>query len=187
VVLGCSVASALAHEWGPPGVTLLGNSASFWICVAFFVARAGDSRSSAALRGLTALLGLAVGYYSTILLLFQRGEALPVLAYWIVLALLTGPVAGLCAWWSRSPRPWWHVLGASLPAATCIAEALFIHRCYADQPAWALWTQAALGSAATAVLVRRGCRTRALVTVAVSVTVVTALLHLTLWAYYLFG
>jgi uncharacterized protein DUF6518 len=122
VGIGLGVVTQLAQGLLPTGWSQAANSIAPWLLVAFLVGAAQPGwRSAAVAGGATLLLALA-GYYAMTLLRFAIGAG-PVLLFWIIGAVVGGPVFGAAGWsWKHGRRP---ALALGLLAAAFIAEAGF--------------------------------------------------------------
>jgi hypothetical protein len=101
LVLGGS--TSFLQTWLPHQVASLANSAGPWCAIAFGLARLGRRPGVAAAYGALALLSLDAGYYLTA---GVRGHPVgtSAVAFWVVAALLVGPVLGLAARWLDARR-----------------------------------------------------------------------------------
>jgi hypothetical protein len=103
-------------------IGILGNIASPWGLAAFFVGRGTSSpRRGAGVGATTLVVGVATYY----LLAASRGYVVGSIdALWTGIALVAGPVMGLCGAATRAEHPpAWAVIA---PGAMLVAEALFL-------------------------------------------------------------
>jgi uncharacterized protein DUF6518 len=122
VGIGLGVVTQLAQGLLPTGWSQAANSIAPWLLVAFLVGAAHSRWRSAAVAGGATLLLALVGYYAMTLLRFAIGAG-PVLVFWIIGAVVGGPVFGTAGWaWRRDRRP---ALALGLLTAAFIAEAGF--------------------------------------------------------------
>lgn len=115
----------MLQTWLPAEAASLANSAGSWCAVAFALARVGrgsdpgsgpGSRRGvgrAAALGAIALVALDVGYYAT-----ASARGFPTssahIAFWIVAAVLVGPVLGVGARWLDARHPVRRALGVAV-------------------------------------------------------------------------
>jgi hypothetical protein len=103
-------------------IGILGNIASPWGLAAFFVGRGTTSPRRGAVAGAVTLVVGVATYY---LLAAGRGYVVgSVDALWTGIALVAGPVMGLCGAASRAERP--PVAAMIAPGAMLVAESLFL-------------------------------------------------------------
>jgi hypothetical protein len=159
-------------------VGLLGNIASPWGLAAFLVGRRTTSWRRGAAAGAVALVtGVTTYYLAAAVRGYVLGNAD---LLWTVVALVAGPVMGLCgaATVSRATRP--PVAAVATPSAMLVAEALFLA---VDRRVWrwnlgaepyrlvdlAVMVSLFLAGLALAAWIERDRRRRAVVFVAVAV------------------
>ena len=121
VVVGAGTLFGQAHLGFPWAA--LANSASPWLLGAFGAGAIQLRRRVAIAAGFVTCVLEVASYYVT---LSARG--FPVshgwIAFWVVCALLGGPVSGWAGWaWLRAVG-WWQALGASFAPSTFLAEGL---------------------------------------------------------------
>lgn len=110
-------------------IGLLGNIAAPWGLAAFFVGRQTTSPRRGAAAGAVALIVGVATYY---LLVAVRGYVFDsVNLVWTVVALVAGPIVGLCGAATRAARP--PIAAIVTPAAMLVAEALFL---FVDRRVW---------------------------------------------------
>ncbi|GIG22966.1 hypothetical protein Cch01nite_36900 [Cellulomonas chitinilytica] len=115
------VLTSFAQGWLDAPWSSLANAASPWLVVAFVVGYLRPTVGSAALLGMLTCLGEVAGYYAASSV---RGFGVSATwaAFWLVCALVGGPLFGACGRWAREhgsrPAAW----GAAAPAATFLGE-----------------------------------------------------------------
>jgi hypothetical protein len=129
--IGLGVVTQLAQGLLPTGWSQAANSIAPWLLVAFLVGAAQPGWRPAAVAGGATLLLALVGYYAMTLLQFAIGAG-PVPLFWIIGAVVGGPVFGAAGWaWRHGRRP---ALALGLLTAAFIAEAGFHLVVHAEPP-----------------------------------------------------
>jgi hypothetical protein len=128
----------LAQTWLPWIASSLANSGGVWVLVSFLVALAAASAARAATQGGLSLLGLVIGYYLTAV---QRGVAVSPTAvrFWLLAALVIGPVVGLAAAWVRYGTPWRVAVGAGVISGLLGGEGVYGLRFIAHSTSSVYW------------------------------------------------
>jgi len=158
VSLALGVLTAYAQGWLPAGAASLANSAGTWVVVAFVVSARMRRVRTAAVTGAVSLLALVLGYYVTD---FLRGfgVSLPTVAMWAMLAVVVGPVLGVCAGWLRAGPPPLAAIGGGFLGALLIAEGWYgLHYVAATTSVAYWWAEIGAGLVvvcATAFLAKR--------------------------------
>jgi hypothetical protein len=161
------------QTWLPWAASSMANSGGSWVVVTFFVALTGAGGvGQAAVRGATSMVGLVVGYYVTA---DQRG--IPVagsaVRFWVVAALLIGPLVGVAAAWARHGSPDRVAVGAGVVGGLLIGESVYGLRYISHSTSstyW--WLQAAGGLVLVLGLLAWRARRRSAAPVAVLTAVV---------------
>jgi Family of unknown function (DUF6518) len=112
------------QTWLPWAASSLANSGGSWVLAAFLIALpAARVRQATAWGGLS-MVGLVVGYYLTAA---QRGVpvAPSAVEFWVVAALVIGPVVGLTAGWVRRGSPLRVAAAAGVVGGLLVGEALY--------------------------------------------------------------
>ncbi|HEX4442395.1 MAG TPA: DUF6518 family protein [Galbitalea sp.] len=130
LVLGAAAATGTLTPFGeshlPGPINAAANSSGPWAIVAFASVYFSRARGAFA-----AALG-AASFVTMDLLFFvvfdARGGYYPhaYLAFWIVIALLIGPLVGVCASWLRAPRMWLRAVAIAAPSSVLIGEGIFM-------------------------------------------------------------
>jgi hypothetical protein len=137
------IASLLAHEYLPPGPDLLGNSAAIWLALAFFAGFRARSAETAVAAGTLFLVTTLVTFYVMLPVLFGRADFPAVERFWLIAALVGGPVYGGLGWLARAERAVLRGLAAAALGAVFVSEAV----AYGSTPVarWSLVAEAAFG------------------------------------------
>ncbi len=116
----------LPGSWGQ-----LANSGAIWVIPAFFLGALLPTDKSAALAGIAMLVGEVCGFYATQAVV-GIALSLSYILYWLVIALIAGPVFGVAGrWWhtTRLPREK-HVsrgvIALALFSGVFVAEGLYM-------------------------------------------------------------
>lgn len=118
---------------GSRALGLLANLASPWAVAAFFVGRvAGSPKRGAAAGALTLISGVASYYLLGVAAGYSVGAGNLV---WITVALVAGPVMGLCGAVVRTGDGWGLQAAVAAPSVMLLAEAIFV---FFERRAW-LW------------------------------------------------
>jgi hypothetical protein len=113
----------------PSSVIQIANSGAVWSVVAFIIGRRTSSRSRAMLGGLIALIGEVLGYYTVSYfanLMDIMPSTLAVVGYWLVIALVAGPVFGWAGYVSVHRDRLVQRVGMAAMAAAFIGEGLYL-------------------------------------------------------------
>ena len=98
------------------------NSGAVWLLFAFFAGSLVRSPGWAACAGLETLAGTLVGYYLARFVAYDMSPARGTLLFWVVLALVGGPIFGLAgSWWCDRHRLK-QAAGAALLGGVFLAE-----------------------------------------------------------------
>jgi hypothetical protein len=127
------------QHWLPWAASSLANSGGSWVLVSFVVALAAGTVGRAVVRGGAALVGLVIGYYVVAAL---RG--VPVGAssveFWVVAALVIGPLVGLAAGWVRHGQPSQVAVGAGTVGGLLVGEAAYSLRFLSGSTSATYWS-----------------------------------------------
>lgn len=122
--LAAGVLTSYAQGWLPAPWAALANSASPWLVVAFLVGCLQRSLPAAAVLGALTCLGEVAGYYGASAAR-DFGISDNWVAFWVVCALVGGPVFGACGQLARgSGSRAAAAVGAAAPAATFLGEGI---------------------------------------------------------------
>lgn len=121
---GLGVLTAYAQAWLPEPVGSLANSSGPWCVVAVLLALLATSRLRAAVCGALALGTLLAGYVFGSAV---RGNSSStgLIAFWILAAVLVGPLLGVAAHWVRSKRPILSAMGAGGISGLFVGEGAY--------------------------------------------------------------
>lgn len=112
--------TSYAQQWLDSPWASLANSASPWLTVAWVVGRYQRGTRGAAVAGAVTCVGEVVGYYG-VSAARGFGVSESYLVFWVVAALVGGPIFGACGRLARGAQP---RFGASLGAAAVPATFL---------------------------------------------------------------
>ncbi|MBO9554349.1 DUF6518 family protein [Cellulomonas sp.] len=117
------VLTSFAQGWLDSPWAALANAASPWLVIAFAVGYRGRTAASAAVLGLVTCLGEVAGYYAAAA---ARGFGVSTgwVVFWLVCAVVGGPLFGACGRLVRVPRTWLAACAAAAPAATFLGEGI---------------------------------------------------------------
>jgi hypothetical protein len=121
LVIGALSVLPYAYVTGP--LHVLGNSAAVWLLIAFFVGILAGSPRRGAVGGAVTLLAVVTGFFVAMQLLYPADSFGRTAVFWLVAAVIGGPVFGwFGALWHRGDVPR-GVTSAAMGAAF-VAEAL---------------------------------------------------------------
>jgi hypothetical protein len=110
----------------PSSISAAANSSGPWATVAFASVYFSRIRGvGAALLGAASLVVMNLFFFVS----FEHrvGHYLhSYIEFWIAIAVLVGPLVGLCASWLRSPQPALRAVGVAAPASILIGEGVFM-------------------------------------------------------------
>jgi Family of unknown function (DUF6518) len=124
VALGLGALTDLGQAWLPQTSASLANSGASWAAVAFVLALFATGTGRAALWGLLGLAGLVGGYY---LAAISRHvpESPASIRFWMLAAVIVGPLLGVAASWVRRGSPITAALGAGAAAGLLGGESVY--------------------------------------------------------------
>jgi hypothetical protein len=142
--------SVMPGQWN----TLV-NSGAIWLVPPFFLGAYVGSRRLAAFVGSAALLATVTGYYAAASL---AGAPISqwMIAFWLGVALVAGPLYGVAGRWCRDGRRSLRVIGVALLGGVFVAEGLYL--CIVLRYFWAGGVMLGAGLVATMLIARRGDR-----------------------------
>ena len=155
VALALGGLTSFLQTWLPFEAASLANSAGPWCAVAFVLSRLGRRPVVAAAYGALALLSLDAGYYLTA---GARGypAGTTAVAFWVVAALLVGPVLGLAARWLDAPRAVLRVCAVAALPMVLVLEGIRSFVQVGDTTYRPYWVaEAAVGALLAGLLARR--------------------------------
>jgi hypothetical protein len=137
------------------------NSGAIWLVAPFFVGAATASRRGAAVLGTVVLLATVGGYYGAAGL---AGAPMStwMMAFWLGVALVAGPLYGVAGRWWRDEKRALRVIGVALLGGVLVAEALYLT--VVLQYFWSGGVMLAAALVAAIVLARRDDRVATLLT-----------------------
>ena len=125
VALTLGVLTAYAQGWLPERLGSLANSAGTWALVAFILSiLLATSAPEAGAFGSLSLLGLLAGYVVGAQMRDVPSSATTV-GFWIVAALVGGPVLGLSAYWIRFRRDLLAAAGVGVVSGILVGEGIY--------------------------------------------------------------
>lgn len=139
VALGLGALTDLGQAWLPQSSASLVNSGGSWAAVAFVLALLATGTGRAILWGLLALAGLAGGYYATAILRHVP-ESPASIRFWMLAAVIVGPLLGLGASWVRRGSPVTAALGAGAAAGLLGGESVYGLTAIAGSTSSLYWT-----------------------------------------------
>jgi hypothetical protein len=142
---GVGVLTAYAQAWLPDQLGSLANSSGSWCLVAALLALLATSQLRAAVSGALALATLLVGY---VLGAASRGDhsSTSLIAFWILAALVVGPLLGVSVFWVKSKRSSLSAVGAGGISGVLVGEGIYGLRYIAGTtypPYW--WAEIVVG------------------------------------------
>ena len=124
VALGLGALTDLGQAWLPQSSASLANSGASWAAVAFVLALFATGTGRALLWGLLGLAGLVGGYYLTAISRHVP-ESPASLRFWMLAAVIVGPLLGVAASWVRRGSPVAAALGAGAAAGLLGGESAY--------------------------------------------------------------
>ena len=124
IALALGALTDLGQAWLPQSSASLANSGASWAAVAFVLALCATGTGRAALWGLLGLAGLVGGYY---LAAISRHvpESPASIRFWMLAAVIIGPLLGVAASWVRRGPPVAAALGAGTAAGLLGGESVY--------------------------------------------------------------
>lgn len=116
--------TAYAQGWLPPQVSSLANSAGSWSLAAFLLVLVALDPWRGAFLGFVALITMLFGYVAAAAV---RGypAATSTVTFWVVAALVAGPVLGIAAVWVQEYKPWKVAVGIAVISGLLVGEAIY--------------------------------------------------------------
>ncbi len=139
VALGLGALTALGQAWLPQSSASLANSGASWAVVAFVLALFATGVGRAILWGLLGLAGLVGGYYLTAISR-QVPESPASIRFWMLAAVIIGPLLGLAASWVRRGSPVTAALGTGAAAGLLGGESVYGLTAIAGSTSSLYWT-----------------------------------------------
>src|SRR6201986_4027096 len=139
VALGLGALTDLGQAWLPESSASLVNSGGSWAAVAFVLALLATGTGRAVLWGLLGLAGLGGGYYATAILR-HVSESPASIRFWMLAAVIVGPLLGLAASWVRRGSPVTAALGAGAAAGLLGGESIYGLTAIAGSTSGVYWT-----------------------------------------------
>src|ERR1700749_1872934 len=136
VALGLGALTDLGQAWLPQSSASLVNSGGSWAAVAFVLALLATGTGRAGLWG---LLGLAGAYYAAPIL-GHVPESPASIRFWMLAAVIVGPLLGLAASWVRRGSPVTAALGAGAAAGLLGGESIYGLTAIAGSTSGVYWT-----------------------------------------------
>ena len=137
--LGLGALTDLGQSWLPQSTASLANSGGSWAAVAFVLALLATGTGRAMLWGLLGLAGLVGGYYATGILR-DVAESPGSIRFWMLAAVIAGPLLGLAASWVRRGSPVAAALGAGAAAGLLGGESVYGLTAIAGSTSSLYWT-----------------------------------------------
>jgi hypothetical protein len=104
----------------------IANSGAVWLVPVFFIGSLMPTDKSAAASGIGTLIGTVVGYYGTAQLVQGGPSAFYGTAFWIGMAIISGPMLGVAGRWWRRERLSRRVVAIALLGGIFISEGLYL-------------------------------------------------------------
>ncbi|MBV9792320.1 MAG: hypothetical protein JO016_00140 [Actinobacteria bacterium] len=139
VALGLGALTDLGQEWLPQSSASLANSGASWAAVAFVLALLASSTIRAMVWGLLGLAGLVGGYYLTAISRHVP-ESPRSIQFWMLAAVIVGPLLGIAASWVRRGSPVTAALGAGAAAGLLGGESVYGLTAIASSTSSLYWT-----------------------------------------------
>jgi hypothetical protein len=175
---GIGVSTAYAQAWLPDQLGSLANSSGSWCLVAALLALLATSQLRAAISGALALSTLLGGY---VLGAASRGDhaSTSLIAFWVLAALVVGPLLGVAAFAVKSKRSSLSAGGAGGISGLLVGEGVYGLRYIAGTtypPYW--WAEIMLGVLFLGWAVTQRLRRPNLIAIAVGVNLLIAAAYL---------
>ena len=182
IALALGALTNLGQAWLPQSSASLANSGASWAAVAFMLALLATGTGRAILWGLLGLAGLVGGYYLTAISRHVP-ESPASIRFWMLAAVIIGPLLGLAASWVRRGSPVTAALGAGAAAGLLGGESVYGLTTIAGTTSSRYWTiQLAVAVVLLGTLdawrVREGAAIVLSVVTAATVGALTALVYL---------
>ncbi|HEY2239349.1 MAG TPA: DUF6518 family protein, partial [Streptosporangiaceae bacterium] len=139
IALGLGALTDLGQAWLPQSSASLANSGASWAAVAFVLALFATGTGRAILWGLLGLAGLAGGYYLTAISRHVP-ESPASIRFWMLAAVIIGPLLGLAASWVRRGSPITAALGTGAAAGLLGGESVYGLTAIAGSTSSLYWT-----------------------------------------------
>ena len=139
VAVGLGALTELGQSWLPQSTASLANSGGSWAAVAFVLALLATGTGRAVLWGLLGLAGLVGGDYTTAILR-HVAESPGSIRFWMLAAVIAGPLLGLAASWVRRGSPVAAALGAGAAAGLLGGESYYGLTAIAGSTSSLYWT-----------------------------------------------
>src|SRR6201995_5895972 len=139
IALGLGALTDLGQAWLPESTASLANSGGSWAAVAFVLALLATGTGRAVLWGLLGLAGLVGGYYTTAILR-HVAESPGSIRFWMLAAVIAGPLLGLAASWVRRGSRVAAALGAGAAAGLLGGESYYGLTAIAGSTSSLYWT-----------------------------------------------
>jgi hypothetical protein len=139
VALGLGALTDLGQQWLPQSSASLANSGASWAAVAFVLALLAASTFRAMVWGLLGLAGLVGGYYLTAISRHVP-ESPRSIQFWMLAAVIIGPLLGVAASWVRRGSPVTAALGAGAAAGLLGGESVYGLTAIASSTSSLYWT-----------------------------------------------
>ena len=139
VAVGLGALTELGQSWLPQSTASLAHSGGSWAAVAFVLALLATGTGRAVLWGLLGLAGLVGGYYTTAILR-HVAESPGSIRFWMLAAVIAGPLLGLAASWVRRGSPVAAALGAGAAAGLLGGESYYGLTAIAGSTSSLYWT-----------------------------------------------
>jgi hypothetical protein len=104
----------------------IANSGAVWLVPVFFIGSLMPTDKSAAASGIGTLAGTLVGYYGTAALALGFPPDFYYTAFWVGMAIISGPMLGVAGHWWRSERLSRRVVAIALLGGIFISEGLYL-------------------------------------------------------------
>jgi len=121
------------------------NSISVWLAVAFIAGALMPSRRWSAVAGMGVLLAALAGYYVAAPLAGNTSPLNGIALFWLVTALIGGPLFGHLGQWWRDGSFWQRVAAAALLGGVFVAEGARLSRIVPPEYASAGWGGIVIG------------------------------------------
>ena len=102
----------------------IANSGAVWVVPVFFLGSLMSSDKYAAFAGIGMLVAIVIGFYASQALL-GIALSLPFIIFWVVVALVAGPLFGVAGHWWRGERFSRSVAAIALLSGVFFAEGLY--------------------------------------------------------------
>jgi hypothetical protein len=173
------ILTPIGEQYLPRSIAAMANSSGSWTLITFAAIYLSGLRGArAALMGAASFLVMNACFY----LVFNLWGEYPrhYLAFWIGIAMVIGPIVGLCASWLRADGPLRRAAAVAAPSAVLIGEGIYMVLVLPQTTLYGV-TSVVVGIAIFAGLAAVRLRTLATIAVSAGMCALAALLFLAVY------